>query len=155
MPRLIPCSWSPAPARVEQQEGVDHLGDGDLVLPDADGLDDDDVEALRPPGRASTRGSRAPLRRGGFPLGDGRTKASSLAVSSAIRVRSPRIEPPVRREGRVDGDDTDPMPALDQPGAHRVDEGRLSRPGTPVIPTRTEPPVCGVSAVISSRARSR
>ena len=30
------------------------------------------------------------------PDGDGRTKASSLAVSAAIRVRSPRTEPPVR-----------------------------------------------------------
>ena len=31
----------------EQQEGVDHLGDRDLVLADADGLDDDDVVAGR------------------------------------------------------------------------------------------------------------
>lgn len=79
----------------QQEEGVDHLGDRDLGLTDAHGLDEHDVEARGPSTSIPSRVARATPPRCA-PDGDGRTKASSLAVSCAIRVRSPRTDPPVR-----------------------------------------------------------
>jgi hypothetical protein len=46
--------------------------------------------------------------------------------SRAIRVLSPRIDPPERG---VDGEDGDPRPGRGQGHAQLVDEGRLAHPG--------------------------
>ena len=68
MPFLMPCSSSPVRAERQQQERVDHVGDGDLRLPDADRLDEHDVVAgrldthdrlARRPGDAAERARRS------------------------------------------------------------------------------------------------
>ena len=95
MPRFTPCSSSPAAGREQQHEQVDHPGDRDFGLADADRLDDHDVE---PGGLATSIASR--VRRATPPSvppdGDGRMNARLLAASRSMRVLSPRIEPPLR-----------------------------------------------------------
>ena len=44
IPALMNCSASPEPGCTIDGDGVGDLGDLGLGLPDADGLDDDDVE---------------------------------------------------------------------------------------------------------------
>jgi hypothetical protein len=72
-----------------------------------------------------------------------------------MRVLSPRIEPP------VSGDDGStastatrkPSPSKCMPKVSmKVD---LPTPGTPLMPIRSAPPVCGISRSSSACARSR
>ena len=79
----------------QEHEGVDHVGNGHLGLPDADRLDQDHVE----PGGLEQHDGLA----GGLAtppsvpdVGDGRMYASGCTARRAIRVLSPRIDPPVR-----------------------------------------------------------
>ena len=84
--------------------------------------------------------------------GEGRIKALSEAESRAIRVLSPRIEPPVRAE---DGSTAStatlwPRSIRNMPSTSMVVD--LPTPGEPVMPTRIALPVSGSSACTRSRA---
>jgi len=85
--------------------------------------------------------------------GDGRIKALSEAANRAIRVLSPRIEPPVRaEEGSTASTATLwPRSIRNIPSTSMVVD--LPTPGEPVMPTRTALPVSGSSACTRSRAR--
>ena len=61
--------------------------------------------------------------------GEGRMKALSDAASRAIRVLSPRIEPPVRAEEGSTASTATLWPLLDQVHAERVDGGGLADAG--------------------------
>ena len=82
-------------------------------------------------------------------------KAFGSAASRAMRVLSPRIEPPVRVE---DGSTAStatlwPSAVSREPSASMAVD--LPTPGTPVIPTRTAPPVWGITASSRRRAAAR
>jgi hypothetical protein len=90
-----------------------------------------------------------------IPAGDGRMKASRRRDSSSMRVLSPRIEPPPRLdEGSIASTASDrPRSSSDRPKRSiRVD---LPTPGTPVMPSRTDLPVCGSTSASSASARTR
>ena len=79
-------------------------------------------------------------------------KAFGSTDSRAIRVLSPRIEPPVRAE---DGSTAStatlwPVSIRYMPSASMVVD--LPTPGEPVMPTRIAWPVCGSRSCTSSRA---
>ena len=84
--------------------------------------------------------------------GEGRMKAASEFASRAIRVLSPRIEPPVRaEEGSTASTATLwPRPIRNMPSSSMVVD--LPTPGEPVMPTRIALPVSGNSACTRSRA---
>ena len=84
--------------------------------------------------------------------GEGRMKAAGSAASRAMRVLSPRIEPPVRAElGSTASTATRcPRSVSQVPSASMVVD--LPTPGAPVMPTRTALPVSGSSSCTSSRA---
>ena len=89
------------------------------------------------------------------PAGDGRMKAAGRRDSSSMRVLSPRIEPPPRLdEGSMASTASDrPRSSRDRPKrSMRVD---FPTPGTPVMPNRTDFPVCGSTAASNASARSR
>src|SRR3954470_6245024 len=81
--------------------------------------------------------------------------ACGSTASRAIRVLSPRIEPPDRA---ADGSTAstapfDPAAVRSTPSwSMKVD---LPTPGTPLMPTRRAPPACGSSSTSSSCAASR
>ena len=79
-------------------------------------------------------------------------KAASEFASRAIRVLSPRIEPPVRaEEGSTASTATLwPRPIRNMPSSSMVVD--LPTPGEPVMPTRIALPVSGSSACTRSRA---
>src|SRR4051812_18793201 len=82
-------------------------------------------------------------------------KAFGSTASRAIRVLSPRIEPPER-----DDDGSTARTATLEPAAVRSTPSwsmkvDLPTPGTPLIPTRRAPPACGRSSTSSSCAASR
>ena len=108
IPRLMPCSSSPPPGRDQQQEQVDHVGDRDLGLADADGLDDHDVEAGRLAQQhrlAGAPGHAAEL----VPPGEGRMNASGWRdeLGHAGLVAEDRAAG--ARARRVDGEHRDPV----------------------------------------------
>ena len=111
----------------EQQERVDHLGDGDLGLPDADGLDDHDVVAggLEHEHRLARGAGHAAERR---PEGQGRMKAArwrrARPSGSGRRGSSRRCG---ARSGRRRA--RRPGGRVDQPASQRVDERRLAGTG--------------------------
>src|SRR4051794_18474050 len=82
-------------------------------------------------------------------------KAAGSPASRAIRVLSPRIEPPDRAD-----DGSTASTATFEPAAVRSTPSwsmkvDLPTPGTPLIPIRRAPPACGNSATSSSWAASR
>ena len=82
-------------------------------------------------------------------------KACSSTASRAIRVLSPRIDPPDRADdGSTASTATfEPAPVSVIPSwSMNVD---FPTPGTPLIPTRRAPPACGSSSTSSSCACSR
>ena len=70
-------------------------------------------------------------------------KAFGSAASRAMRVLSPRIEPPLRVELGIDRQHRDlvALAVSREPSASMAVD--LPTPGTPVIPTRTARPVWG------------
>ena len=58
--------------------------------------------------------------------GEGRMKALRSVASRAMRVLSPRIEPPVRAGGGIDREHRDFLPGRDEVVAERVDGGGFS-----------------------------
>ena len=116
-----------APGQGQEQEGVDHLGDGDLGLTDADGLDEHDVEA---------RGLEHEHPLAGRPRDatevGARGRGSHEGILARRQLRHPRAVTEDRAAGagaaRVDRHDRDPVTPLDEPGPERVDEGRLAGP---------------------------
>ena len=99
----------------EEQEGVDHAGDGDLGLADADGLDQHHVVARRLEHHHRLRWSRGRRRRGCRPTGEGRMKASG----STARRGHPGLVAEHRaagaHAGRVDRQHPDPVAGGGQP----------------------------------------
>ncbi|MGY4374110.1 hypothetical protein ACVWZ3_001749 [Bradyrhizobium sp. i1.3.6] len=79
-------------------------------------------------------------------------KASLEADSRAIRVLSPRIEPPLRAEDGSTASTATLLPCSIRyvPSTSMVVD--LPTPGEPVMPTRTALPVSGSSICTSSRA---
>ena len=57
--------------------------------------------------------------------------ALSSTARRAIRVLSPRIEPPVRVDDGSTASTRDPVPRAGEPGAQLLDERRLPDPGHP------------------------
>ena len=144
IPRLMPCSSSP-PAGEDEQEEVDQVGDRDLGLADADGLDDDDVEpgglaqqhrlagaagdaAERPPRRRrSDEGVRvaAELGHAGLVAEDRAAAAGSDGSTASTATR---------------------WPCVDEVEPERLDERRLARrPAGPDAHPDGVAPVCGAS----------
>ncbi len=82
-------------------------------------------------------------------------KARGSCESRAMRVLSPRIEPPVREEEGSTASTATRWPAavrLDPRASMVVD---LPTPGTPVMPTRIALPVWGSTASIRLAAAAR
>ena len=98
----------------EQQEGVDHAGDGVLGLADADRLDEHDVVAGRLQHDDRLAGRAGPPRRACRALGDGRTNACSVDGQPGHPglVAEDRAAGAARR--RVDGQHRDPVPGRRQ-----------------------------------------
>ena len=84
------------------------------------------------------------------PDGLGRTKAASLAVRPAIRVRSRGSSPPVRRELGSTATTATRCPRSTRRHPIASMKVDLPTPGTPVIPTRTDPPVASAMSASSS-----
>ena len=80
---------------------------------------------------------------------DGRTKALGSTASRAIRVLSPRIEPPVRVEDGSTASTATLYPCAVRwlPSVSMVSD--LPTPGAPVMPTRMAWPVAGKSSCTS------
>ena len=89
------------------------------------------------------------------PEGDGRTKAPSRLLRSDIRVRSPRIDPPVRRELGSTATTPTCSPASTSRDPRALMKVDLPAPGTPLMPTRIADPVYARSRPSSSLAASR
>ncbi len=152
MPRLMPCSWSPARANVTSRNvsTMPATATSDWPTPTVS-----TITTSYPPASTSSIDSRVaratPPR--WPPLGDGLMNAWSLTASAAIRVRSPSIDPPVRV---LDGSTAStatlwPASISFTPSASMSVD--LPEPGTPVMPTRTALPVCERSSRNSSRER--
>ena len=139
----------------EEQERVDHPGDGDLGLADADGLDQHDV-VRRPPRAPHRLGGRA----GDAAEGAGRGRGPDVGVAGR-RTASPSgscRRAPSRRCARWTG-----RRRARRPGGRRavsrvpsasmnVD---LPTPGTPEMPTRTAVEPAGVVGQRGRAARAR
>ena len=116
------------PREREEQEGVDHAGDRDLRLADADGLDEDDVEACRLQDRHGlARGPRDTAE------GPGRGGRADVRVAVDRQRGHPRLVTQDRAAGadagRVDREHADLVPATGQVRAERLDRGGLADPG--------------------------
>ena len=85
-----------AARRDEHEEEVDHRRDLHLRLPDADRLDEHDVEAGGLAQQHRLARARARRRRGCRRSATGGRTRRASASSCSIRVLSPRIEPPLR-----------------------------------------------------------
>ena len=108
-------------------DGVGHVGDLRLALPDSDGLDHDDVE-----GRRERLGRRARGRREAPEAVARRRGADERA--GVVRVEGdpgpvPEQRPARAARGRVDGEDGDAAPVLPPGADERAEERRLARPG--------------------------
>ena len=82
-------------------------------------------------------------------------KALGSRARRAIRVLSPKMEPPVRVEDGSTASTATLCPAAVRlaPRASMVVD--LPTPGTPVMPTRIAVPVCGSTASMRPRAAAR
>ena len=89
------------------------------------------------------------------PVGDGRMKAWSVRDSSVIRVLSPRIEPPVRRDEGSTASTATRLPRATRCSPNASMKVDLPTPGTPEMPSRIDLPECGSTAAISASACSR
>ena len=110
-PLLIACSSSPALRQLQQHEQVDHAGDRDLALADADRLDDHDVEAGRLAHQhrlARARGHAAERAAGGRRADErvARRRDSSLHARLVAEDRAAGA-----RARRIDRQHRDPWPA--------------------------------------------
>ena len=77
------------------------------------------------------------------PAGDGRMKAACRRDSSSMRVLSPRIEPPPRLDDGSIASTASERPRSSSDRPKRSMKVDLPTPGTPVMPSRTDLPVCG------------
>src|SRR5690606_4348629 len=101
---------------------------GDLVLPDADGLDDDHREAgrLEDEHRLTGGPGHPPeVPAAGARPDEGTRPGGELGHPGAV----PEDRAAGAPRARVDGDHPDRLAGVDEPGAEGVDEGRLPRPG--------------------------
>ena len=89
------------------------------------------------------------------PAGEGRMKAAVWRDSSSMRVLSPRIEPPPRLDEGSIASTASERPRSSSARPKRSMKVDLPTPGTPVMPSRTDLPVCGSTAASSASARSR
>jgi hypothetical protein len=101
MPALSACTSSPVPAPGDNRD-VGRPDDVDLVLADADRLDDDDVlaggvEDERGIAGRAREAAEMPARR------HAADEHPSSAACDCIRSRSPRTAPPVNGTGRIHG----------------------------------------------------
>src|SRR5262245_43604346 len=153
-PRLMPCRSSP-PAGNSSTMNMSTMSAtavSDWPTPTVS-----TISVSKPAASASSMASR--VRRATppkvAPAGEGRMKAAWRRDSSSIRVLSPRIEPPPRLdEGSMASTASErPRSSSDRPKrSMKVD---LPTPGTPVMPSRTDLPVCGNTAASNASARSR
>ena len=112
--------------QLQQREHVGHARHGRLALADADRLDDDGVVAG---GLEDEHGLARLL---GHPAQRARRRAGpdearSSAESRAMRVLSPRIDPPDTELDGVHGEHGHAVPLVDEPQAERLDERALAR----------------------------
>jgi hypothetical protein len=114
--------------QLHQQEQVGHAGDGRLALADADRLDDDHVEASRLDDADRLAGGRGDAAEGAAAR-LGRTNAPSSTESRSMRVLSPRIEPPERRELGSTASTATRLPPGNELEPEALDEGRLADAG--------------------------
>ena len=139
MPRLMPCSSSPAPAicSSRNRSTIEWTAVSDWPTPTVS------MKITSNPA-ASHRMTLSRVLRATPPSdpaeGEGRMNTFGLCTSVSMRVLSPRIEPLLRSElGSIASTDSlCPRPVTMSPIASmNVD---LPAPGTPVMPMRTEPP---------------
>src|SRR3954447_9111383 len=154
IPRLMPCSSSPPPGATSSRNRstMSATATSDWPTPIVS-----TITTSKPNASHSSMASR--VRRATppswVPPGEGRMNASGWRDSSAMRVLSPRIEPPVRE---LDGSTAStaarwPRPTRCRPNASmNVD---LPTPGEPLMPMRTEPPVDGSTASSTPAASAR
>ena len=150
MPFLMPCSSSPAPGsiRTRKKSVRSATAISDCPTPIVS------TRTMSKP--AASHSSMASRVRAATPPsvpdeGDGRIKAFGSAASRPMRVLSPRMAPPVRVELGSTASTATLCPCavrLLPSVSMSVD---LPTPGTPVMPTRTPPPVR--SATLSRRRR--
>ena len=112
--------------QLQQDEDVGHARDRRLALADADGLDDDHVEAGRLARPASPRACAPPPRPASPPDGDGRMNASRM-TRELLHPRLVAEDGAAGERARgVDREHRDPMAGTDQPQAERLDERGLA-----------------------------
>src|SRR3954464_2615211 len=87
--------------------------------------------------------------------GEGRMKGGGWTASRAMRVLSPRIDPPERADDGSTASTATFEPALVRSTPSWSMKVDLPTPGTPLMPIRRAPPACGSSSTSSSCARSR
>src|SRR3954447_13140943 len=154
IPRLMPCSSSPAPGAMRRTNVSTTASTtvSDWPTPTVS------TSTVSKPAASQTR-SASRVRRAtppsAPPEGEGRTNASGWRDSSSMRVLSPRMDPPERG---LDGSTARtatlwPRSMRWSPNASmNVD---LPAPGAPLIPIRAAPPVRGISSSSSSLAATR
>ena len=154
MPRLMPCRSSPPPgsSSTMNMSTMSATAVSDWPTPTVS------TSTVSKPA-ASTSSMASRVRRATpprvVPAGDGRMNAASRRDSSSMRVLSPRIEPPPRLDDGSTASTASDRPRSISPRPKRSMKVDLPTPGTPVIPSRTDLPVCGSSAASRQSARSR
>ncbi len=129
-PLLDALELIPRPGQGQEQEGVDHVGDGRLRLADADRLDQDDVVArrLHDDHRLAGRlGDATERPRGGRGPDERRRIGGQRRHPGLV----PQDAAAGTRRGGVDGEHRHLVPLPGEHGAQRVDERRLAHPGHP------------------------
>ena len=153
IPRLMPWSSSPPAGEATSTNRSTRSATATSDWPDADRLDDHEVEAGGLAQRASPRACRraTPPR-----VPDERGRADE-GVRVAGEVAHPRLVAEDRAAGadarRVDGEDGDPLAVLDGVEAERLDQGGLARPRGAGQPERGSPGRCRGGASASSWRR--
>ena len=128
----------------QQQEEIGHRADRGFALAHARRFPPGCCDSRPPRTAAWFRACGAPRRPGGLRDGEGRMKARSSTARRSMRVLSPRMLPP---ETGLDGSTLSTATFSPRSRIRCMPRASmkvlLPTPGTPVIPTRSEWPVCG------------
>ncbi len=154
MPRLMPCSSSPAPASInnKKKSDIERTAVSDCPTPTVS------INTLRKPAASHNR-IVSRVRRATPPRcppdGEGRMNACGSADKCSIRVLSPRMLPP---EIGLDGSTVRTARRSPRSWITCIPSASmkvlLPTPGTPVMPTRRDFPVCGRIESSNRAARS-
>ena len=135
MPALSACTSSPVPGTSVDDGDVCGADDVDLVLADADRLDDDHVlaggvEHERRVAGGARQAAEVPAR------GHAADEHAGSGAWACMRSRSPSTAPPVNGLVGIHGDDADRALGAAELRVRRSTSVHLPAPGGPVTPTR-------------------